>query len=53
MIFLVLDEQKISELEEFFLFYRWKKLNNNETVIRLVTSWATEEKMILSFLNEL
>ena len=53
MIFPVLDEQKISELEKKFLFYRWKKLNNNETVIRLVTSWATEEKMILSFLNEL
>ena len=53
MIFPVLTEREILRLEQNYLFYRWKKLNNDETVIRLVTSWATDKKIILKLVNEL
>ncbi|MBK7095003.1 MAG: aminotransferase class V-fold PLP-dependent enzyme [Saprospiraceae bacterium] len=53
MLFPVFREKEILKMEENYLFYRWKKLDADETVIRLVTSWATDEKMILKFINEL
>ena len=53
MIFPILPEIIVKELEKEFLFYRWKKIDQNFTVIRLVTSWATDENIIRQFLGSL
>lgn len=45
-IFPILPESVIIELEKQFLFYRWKKLDNERSTIRLVCSWATDSKEI-------
>lgn len=53
MIFPVFNENAILKMEEKYLFYRWKKLNDQKTVVRLVTSWATSEEKVIQFVNEL
>lgn len=45
-IFPILPEKTVSKLEEKFLFYRWEKAPNDQTVIRLVTSWATRPESV-------
>lgn len=51
MIFPVLPNKLIEKLHQKFLFYKWKQIDNDYSIARLVTSWATEEKMIESFLK--
>lgn len=52
-IFPILTEAKITELENSFEFYRWEKLENNQSAVRLVTSWATDEQQIDRFISML
>ena len=52
-IFPILPNQLITELEKKFEFYRWSKFNDDFTVLRLVTSWATEESKVDEFIDEL
>ena len=52
-IFPILPNQLIIELEKKFEFYRWNKINEEFTTLRLVTSWATEESKVDKFINEL
>jgi len=52
-IFPILPNQLITELEKAFEFYRWNKLNDEFTVLRLVTSWATEESQVDAFIAEM
>ena len=49
-IFPILPNAIIDSLEENFAFYRWEKFDENSSVIRLVTSWATEESQIDAFI---
>jgi threonine aldolase len=51
MIFPILSDKLIDKLHEKFLFYKWKQIDNESSIARLVTSWATEEKMIKFFLQ--
>lgn len=51
MIFPVISDKLIDKLHEKFLFYKWKQVDNESSIARLVTSWATEEKMIKFFLQ--
>ena len=51
MIFPVFNEEIIQKLEQKYLFYRWKKISGDKTVIRLVTSWATRENEIRGFID--
>jgi len=45
-IFPVLPNKKIAEIQEFFDFLEWEKIDDNNTVIRLVCSWATNENEV-------
>lgn len=50
-IFPVLPNTLIDALEQDFSFYRWEKADAEHTVIRLVTSWATDEGQIDAFID--
>ncbi len=52
-IFPILENKLIEKLEKKFTFYIWKKVDNNNSAIRLVTSWATKEEAVLEFIAEL
>lgn len=48
-IFPILNQNQISKLSENFDFYVWKKLDNENSVIRLITSWATPDVVVDEF----
>jgi threonine aldolase len=48
-----LPDAVISALKQNFAFYVWRKADNDHSVIRLVTSWATEEHRVDAFLAQL
>jgi threonine aldolase len=52
-IFPILPDALIRKLEEDYSFYLWKKIDEDHTAIRLVTSWATEEPDIKQFIDKL
>ena len=52
-IFPILPNKLIAKLEKKFEFYRWSKVNDQFTVLRLVTSWATIESKVDEFISEL
>ena len=43
-IFIVLENEKMAELQKEVVFGRWEKVDENHTVARFVTSWATKEE---------
>ena len=55
-VFAVLSEDLVEELKERWTFLVWQKLSKQwpqeeqKVVVRLVTSWATEEKQVERFL---
>ncbi len=52
-IFPILPNELIARLEKHYGFYHWKKFDDNHFSIRLVTSWATDEKMVNEFVSML
>jgi threonine aldolase len=52
-IFPIFPNKVISELNKEFDFYVWKKIDDNKSAIRLVTSWATDEKEVDNFIKYL
>jgi len=52
-IFPILPIQLIHKLEKKFEFYRWNKIDEEFTTLRLVTSWATEASKVNEFIDEL
>lgn len=52
-VFAILPNTKIKMLEQKFSFYLWEKLEEDKSVVRLVTSWATEESQVDEFLKEM
>lgn len=52
-IFPILPNSIISKLQQNYGFYVWKKIDEENSAIRLVTSWATQEKTIDNFLSDL
>ena len=52
-IFPILPNSIIDKLEKKFEFYKWNKLDDKFTTLRLVTSWATEEVEVDRFISEL
>ena len=43
-VFPILPNTKIAELQKYFKFHVWEKLNNDTSVIRLVCCWAADEE---------
>ena len=58
-IFAILPDERIEELQKKYGFYIWTKNwtkafnNSSNSVIRLVTSWATREEAVDDFIEEL
>jgi len=50
-IFPILDNQIIEVLSEKFEFYVWKKINENLSAIRLITSWNTNNTAVEEFIK--
>jgi len=52
-IFPILPNSFIERLKEKYGFYVWSEVDANNSAIRLVTSWATEEENVEQFLSDL
>jgi threonine aldolase len=52
-IFPILSQNAINRLEKKYGFYVWEKMSDQLSAIRLVTSWATKEEAVDSFIADL
>lgn len=52
-IFPILSTSQIEKLSENFDFYVWKKVDEENSAIRLITSWATSDEVVKGFLKEI
>lgn len=52
-IFPILPNHVIEKLLEKYSFYVWSKVDEFNSAIRLVTSWATREDAIMAFIEDL
>lgn len=52
-IFPILPNELIKKLEAKYSFYIWSKVDDENSSIRLVTSWATREAAVLEFVSDL
>jgi threonine aldolase len=52
-IFPILPNALITELERKYAFHIWEKVDQEHSAIRLVTSWATKEEKIATFVEDL
>jgi len=52
-IFPILKNDLIERLLDKYSFYIYKKIDDNKSAVRLVTSWATREEYINEFINEI
>lgn len=50
-IFPILSNNLIQKLSEEFEFYVWKKMDENSSAIRLITSWNTGDKPVNDFIQ--
>lgn len=51
-IFPILNSNQIKILSEDFEFYEWKKIDDNRSAIRLITSWATNPEMVQNLIEK-
>ena len=52
-IFPILPNWLIEQLQGKYSFYVWQKVDNHNSAIRLVTSWATREDAVLTFIEDM
>ncbi|GAA0176687.1 aminotransferase class I/II-fold pyridoxal phosphate-dependent enzyme [Clostridium sediminicola] len=52
-IFPIFTNELIEKLEKKFKFIVWEKIDENNSAVRLVTSWATKKEAVLQFIDEL
>lgn len=52
-IFPILNPNQIEQLSLNFDFYVWKKVDENRSAIRLITSWATTDEVVVDFINKI
>lgn len=52
-LFPILPNTLIKNLQTKYDFYIWQKYDDNNSVIRLITSWATKEKNVKDFIRNL
>lgn len=50
-IFIVLENEKIKELEKQVAFDFWEKYDDTHTVVRFATSWATKEEDVKALME--
>ena len=49
--FIVLENSKMQELKKFVSFSYWQKFDENHTVVRFATSWATTQEQVDELCN--
>lgn len=52
-IFPILPNKLIDALLEKYNFYKWSEIDENNSAVRLVTSWATETEIIDKFIKDI
>lgn len=52
-IFPILPNSIIERLEQKYSFYNWQKIDEKNSAIRLVTSWATKKEVIFDFIKDI
>lgn len=52
-IFPIFPNELIEKLQSFYGFYSWTKIDEKNTTVRLVTSWATKKEAVEAFLTDL
>lgn len=52
-IFPILNNSQIEKLSENFDFYVWKKIDEENSAIRIITSWATSDEVVEDFISEI
>ena len=52
-IFIVLPNNLIKEMSKKYLFIKWSSIDDGNSAIRLVTSWATKEEAVDRFVEDL
>src|SRR5690606_33631211 len=52
-IFPILPNKLIKKLSEKYLFYEWKVQDEDQTAIRLITSWAMDKTKMDAFIEEI
>lgn len=52
-IFPIFPNTVIERLQTLYGFYAWEKIDDANTCVRLVTSWATKEEAVQEFLSDL
>jgi threonine aldolase len=52
-LFPILPHSSIKRLEQNYLFYVWQKMDADHSAVRLITSWATDEKIVDAFVRDI
>jgi threonine aldolase len=52
-IFPILSNRQIEKLSQNFDFYIWRKIDDEKSAIRLITSWATNDDVVEKFIEEI
>ena|SRR5690606_7428201 len=52
-IFPILPKAVIDELMRQYVFYEWKAVDGQRSVVRIITSWATDEDKVNAFVDSL
>jgi Threonine aldolase len=52
-LFPIFTSAQLRQLEKRFAFAVWEKLSDGLTAVRICTSWATDEKMVQSLIQEI
>ena len=51
--FVIINNDRLKELEKDFSFFKWKIIDENNTAIRICTSWATVEENVDKLIEKL
>lgn len=51
-LFPILPQSLIKQLSEKYVFYEWKVMDDQHSVVRLITSWATDEHMVDELIHD-
>jgi len=52
-IFPILPNDLIETLSKKYSFYIWKKIDDENSAIRIITSWATDENIVNKFISKI
>lgn len=51
--FIIFPNDRLKELNKEFVFFKWKKIDENNTAVRICTSWATTEENVDKFIQKM